>query len=124
MTAIMVGGWQFKRVKRGGFRSLIRSRGLDRPGYRAAIVQKGRDMQHSDHAQASQAPAAVAVDDELVNAVRILAGRLELKSLERLYILHTLAALNGSRRATVQRLGISERTLRNKLLQYRSTAAT
>jgi two-component system, response regulator FlrC len=58
-------------------------------------------------------------DDELARAVRVLAGKLDLKSLERLVILQTLAAVNGSRRAAVERLGISERTLRNKLQQYR-----
>jgi two-component system response regulator FlrC len=39
-----------------------------------------------------------------------------------MYILQTLATVNGSRRAAVQRLGISERTLRNKLQQYRLAA--
>ena len=58
-------------------------------------------------------------DDELARAVRVLAGKLDLKSLERLVILQTLAVVNGSRRAAVERLGISERTLRNKLQQYR-----
>ena len=38
------------------------------------------------------------------------------------HILQTLATVNGSRRAAVQRLGISERTLRNKLQQYRLAA--
>lgn len=60
---------------------------------------------------------------DLIGAVSFLAGKLDLKSLERLYILHTLAAVNGSRKAAVERLGISERTLRNKLSQYRLNAA-
>lgn len=62
---------------------------------------------------------AEAQAEELIGAVNLLAGRLDLKSLERLYILQTLAAVNGSRKAAVERLGISERTLRNKLQQYR-----
>jgi two-component system response regulator FlrC len=43
----------------------------------------------------------------------------DIKSLERAHILETLAAVNGSRKLAVARLGISERTLRYKLNQYR-----
>ncbi len=43
----------------------------------------------------------------------------DMKSLERDHILQTLAAVNGSRKLAVQKLGISERTLRYKLQQYR-----
>jgi two-component system response regulator FlrC len=42
-----------------------------------------------------------------------------MKDLEREHILKTLAEVNGSRKAAVERLGISERTLRYKLKQYR-----
>ncbi len=63
-------------------------------------------------------------NDELVNAVKVLAGKFDLRSLERLYILQTLATVDGSRRAAVERLGISERTLRNKLQQYRLNTVT
>lgn len=45
----------------------------------------------------------------------------DMKTLERKHILDTLAAVNGSRKLAVKRLGISERTLRYKLQQYRST---
>lgn len=45
----------------------------------------------------------------------------DMKSLERKHILDTLAAVNGSRKLAVKRLGISERTLRYKLQQYRLT---
>jgi two-component system, response regulator FlrC len=58
-------------------------------------------------------------ESELAVAVKQLAGRLDLRSLERLFILQTLAAVNGSRKVAVARLGISERTLRNKLHLYR-----
>ena len=44
---------------------------------------------------------------------------MDMKSLERAYIVETLLAVNGSRKLAVQRLGISERTLRYKLQQYR-----
>lgn len=77
-------------------------------------------MGHKDHQMpATSVGAGSPVDDELARAVRALAGKLDLRSLERLYILQTLASVNGSRRAAVERLGISERTLRNKLQQYR-----
>jgi two-component system response regulator FlrC len=46
-----------------------------------------------------------------------------MKSLEREHILDTLAAVNGSRKLAVERLGISERTLRYKLRQYRLSGA-
>lgn len=46
----------------------------------------------------------------------------DIKSLERKHILETLAAVNGSRKLAVKKLGISERTLRYKLQQYRMTS--
>ena len=42
-----------------------------------------------------------------------------IKDWERELILETLAAVGGSRKKAVERLGISERTLRHKLRQYR-----
>ena len=81
-------------------------------------------MEHNDHQMPASTVDAGLSTDELANAVRILAGKLDLRSLERLYILQTLATVNGSRRAAVARLGISERTLRNKLQQYRLQPVT
>ena len=43
-----------------------------------------------------------------------------IKVLEREHILHTLRALGGSRKRAVAKLGISERTLRYKIAQYRA----
>ncbi len=43
-----------------------------------------------------------------------------MKDLERQHILDTLASVGGSRKKAVERLGISERTLRYKLQQYRA----
>ncbi|MDG3063968.1 sigma-54-dependent transcriptional regulator [Thauera mechernichensis] len=43
-----------------------------------------------------------------------------MKDLEREHILSTLRELGGSRKKTVEKLGISERTLRYKLQQYRT----
>jgi two-component system response regulator FlrC len=42
-----------------------------------------------------------------------------MKDLEREHILATLREFAGSRKKTVEKLGISERTLRYKLQQYR-----
>ena len=42
-----------------------------------------------------------------------------MKDLEREHILRTLTEMKGSRKLTIERLGISERTLRYKLQQYR-----
>ncbi len=44
---------------------------------------------------------------------------MDIKALERAHILETLLSVDGSRKLAVQRLGISERTLRYKLQQYR-----
>lgn len=48
-----------------------------------------------------------------------LARPASMKDLEREHILDTLKAVGGSRKRTVEKLGISERTLRYKLQQYR-----
>lgn len=42
-----------------------------------------------------------------------------MKDLERQHILETLAKVGGSRKKAIELLGISERTLRYKLKQYR-----
>lgn len=49
---------------------------------------------------------------------------LDMKSLERTHILAALEAVNGSRKKAAQRLGMSERTLRYKMQQYREENAT
>lgn len=46
----------------------------------------------------------------------------DLKSLEKAHIMNTLASVDGSRKLAAQRLGMSERTLRYKLQQYRKTS--
>jgi two-component system response regulator FlrC len=46
-------------------------------------------------------------------------GTQDLKSLEKTHIMTTLASVNGSRKLAAQKLGMSERTLRHKLQQYR-----
>ena len=59
------------------------------------------------------------VSSQKVDAA-IETASLDMKALERKHIMDTLAAVNGSRKLAVQRLGISERTLRYKLQQYRA----
>ena len=44
---------------------------------------------------------------------------MSMKDLEREHILQTLSEVGGSRKLAIERLGISERTLRYKLQQYR-----
>jgi two-component system response regulator FlrC len=53
------------------------------------------------------------------NAVAADVPATDIKTLERDHILATLREVGGSRKLAVQRLGISERTLRYKLQQYR-----
>jgi two-component system response regulator FlrC len=43
----------------------------------------------------------------------------DLKSLEKAHIMNALESVNGSRKLAAQKLGMSERTLRHKLQQYR-----
>ncbi|MCL2523656.1 MAG: sigma-54 dependent transcriptional regulator [Betaproteobacteria bacterium] len=62
-----------------------------------------------------QAEAAAAPAEPLQDGKRAD----NMKDLEREHILRTLAEVGGSRKAAIERLGISERTLRYKLQQYR-----
>lgn len=66
-------------------------------------------------------PAVAAADEKPAKQEPAPHGRmdLKLKSLERAHIMETLAAVKGSRKLAAQRLGISERTLRYRLQDYR-----
>ncbi|MDR4518732.1 MAG: sigma-54 dependent transcriptional regulator [Nitrosomonas sp.] len=57
--------------------------------------------------------------NSLQGDVSVKSTALDMRALEKKHILETLEAVNGSRKLAVQRLGISERTLRYKLQQYR-----
>ncbi|RKT50423.1 two-component system response regulator FlrC [Azonexus fungiphilus] len=61
---------------------------------------------------ASPPPATLTVNDKK-------GDNLNIRDLEREHILQTLAEVGGSRKLAIERLGISERTLRYKLQQYR-----
>lgn len=85
---------------------------------RALIMAPGSmiDLEHLQLPALRDAPVPVA-------AIAPTAAPENIKSAERDLILKTLAAVNGSRKQAVQRLGISERTLRYKLQQYRLAGA-
>lgn len=85
---------------------------------RAAIVAPGRTIEAEHLALAVSAGVSAAAAER-----REEASAMDIKSLERTHILETLAAVNGSRKLAVRRLGISERTLRYKLQQYRLAGA-
>jgi two-component system response regulator FlrC len=72
-------------------------------------------------------PSALVPTAEVLRAPVVPDGRDDtphrIKDLERQHILETLAAVGGSRKLAVERLGISERALRYKLQQYRSEGA-
>ena len=68
-------------------------------------------------------PESVASGDRTERGAGAAPALLDMKSLERTHIMETLAAVKGSRKLAVQRLGISERTLRYKLQQYRLAVA-
>lgn len=83
-------------------------RELENVMQRAMILASG-DVIEAEHLylpQASVQPAKIA-------------GGQDMKSLEKAHILETLEAVKGSRKRAAERLGISERTLRYKLQQYR-----
>jgi len=74
---------------------------------------------HATAASAAPAAAHFAVSAAAL-AVPVEAARpAAMKDLEREHILATLRELGGSRKRAVEKLGISERTLRYKLQQYR-----
>jgi two-component system response regulator FlrC len=83
---------------------------------RAVILAPGEVVKpehlHLPSWQASSINAADSANDEE-------GGAQDLKSLEKAHIMTTLASVNGSRKLAAQKLGMSERTLRHKLQQYR-----
>jgi len=79
---------------------------------RALILVSGNRVD-AEHIQLPQAHAAAETSGEE-------ASEQDIRSLERKHILETLASVNGSRKLAVKKLGISERTLRYKLQQYRA----
>ena len=106
-------------------------RELENVMQRALILAPG-DVVEADHlllpagSGAAPSPLASAVSPELTFAAPMppqpvvsSASPANMKDLERQHILDTLAKVGGSRKKTIELLGISERTLRYKLAQYR-----
>jgi two-component system response regulator FlrC len=84
-------------------------RELENTVQRALILASGETIAAADIVLSTTTPRAAGAE----------APATDMKSLEREHILSTLREVNGSRKLAVQRLGISERTLRYKLQQYR-----
>ena len=82
-----------------------------------AIILATDNIIEAEHINLPQASA-----DQEDDETRSEWSSQDIKALERKHILETLAAVNGSRKLAVKRLGISERTLRYKLQQYRMTS--
>jgi two-component system response regulator FlrC len=83
---------------------------------RAVILAPGEVVNPEHlHLPSWQAPSVNAED----NLGSDEGGAQDLKSLEKTHIMTTLASVNGSRKLAAQKLGMSERTLRHKLQQYR-----
>lgn len=87
---------------------------------RALILSSGSKIEPADLALPSPAvgePEPVVSDASVDGGKK--ADNMNMKDLEREHILRTLAEVGGSRKLAIERLGISERTLRYKLQQYR-----
>lgn len=82
---------------------------------RAMILAAGEMIEAED----LNLPQAEAGSDVTEKPASAASAPMDMKALERAHIIETLNAVNGSRKLAVQRLGISERTLRYKLQQYR-----
>ena len=94
---------------------------------RALIMAPG-DWVEAEHLMlAGGTPAPVAVvaslaggePSAMAETPAVAGGPANMKDLERQHILDTLAKVGGSRKKAVEALGISERTLRYKLKQYK-----
>jgi len=90
---------------------------------RALILAPG-DTIEVPHLHLPRAAMAEASQGENAQMAEAAENRpLDMKSLERAHILEALEAVNGSRKLAAQRLGMSERTLRYKMQQYREENA-
>ncbi|MFA7269791.1 MAG: sigma-54 dependent transcriptional regulator [Sterolibacterium sp.] len=99
-------------------------RELENVTQRALILAPGEtiEAEHLLFSLGSVLPAASvapAIAAEASAASAPGESQASMRDLERQHILDTLAAVGGSRRLAVERLGLSERTLRYKLKQYR-----
>jgi len=91
-----------------------------------ALILAGGETVEAEHLEFSlrlppSAPVLPAVADVAARPAGAGAPA-NMKALERQHILDTLSAVGGSRKRAVELLGISERTLRYKLQQYRAAS--
>ncbi|MBI4754667.1 MAG: sigma-54-dependent Fis family transcriptional regulator [Betaproteobacteria bacterium] len=95
-------------------------RELENVVQRALILADNKPIEphHLHFGAAQQRPPAA--PPGVARAPSVRATTPSMKDLERRHILETLAAVGGSRKRAVEQLGISERTLRYKLQQYRT----
>lgn len=89
-------------------------RELENVMQRAMILSPG-DMLETEYLLLPKSEIAVSQPGKAVAA----GGAVDMKTLERAHILETLASAGGSRKRAAEKLGMSERTLRYKLQQYR-----
>ncbi len=97
-------------------------RELDNAMQRALILASGQTVDESDlHFESDAAPAPAAGATAAAPAETATGGNLntDLRQREWEVILKTIRDVNGSRKATAERLGISQRTLRYKLARMR-----
>ncbi|WP_371324755.1 sigma-54 dependent transcriptional regulator [Dechloromonas sp. ZY10] len=102
-------------------------RELENVVQRALILAAGTDIQAKDLklpggsvAKAGELDSSIRGDLDSGDSSHEMPKKVDnMKDLEREHILRTLSEVGGSRRLAVERLGISERTLRYKLQQYR-----
>jgi len=101
-----------KRLEQHSWPGNIRE--LENVIQRAMILAPGDtiDVEHLLLPSATAAPAEIA-------GVGGAGRNVDMKSLEKAHIMETLAAVKGSRKLVAEKLGMSERTLRYKLRQYR-----
>ncbi|MDR0674106.1 MAG: sigma-54 dependent transcriptional regulator [Zoogloeaceae bacterium] len=95
-------------------------RELENTLQRAMILAPGKIIDAKLLSMPLAAPLSLpsSAEEKLQNAEKS-ADNGNMKDLEREHILRTLAEVRGSRKATAERLGISDRTLRYKLKQYK-----
>jgi len=100
-------------------------RELENVMQRAMILASGSSIEAehlclpADGGRGAAAGGEAAAAAGIAAPVAVKSAPTDLKSLERAHILDTLAAVKGVRKAAAERLGMSERTLRYKLAQYR-----
>lgn len=90
-------------------------RELDNVVQRALILATG-DTVDVEHLYLPQQESGLEPAEPVVQAT---VGAMDIRSLEKQHILNTLASVGGVRKLAAEKLGMSERTLRHKLSQYR-----